>query len=271
MSWVSHAIESYSPADGSAKLFSGGEDWSQFPTENLLYLLHDVRDVPPYLVGQFPDLVQSTLPPCTLKDEMVQMLAESISDSRDQLERTIEGISAILVGYLTSKCVAGLGPLAAITTTYRMTQKAPPTKHSYYVENITQPLENFFKSSKVTLLESDRSDLQLNVLAAVTDEYTERGSQLLNNLRKTESFLKTMAGAAKKKAAEGESSKGQAMSDTEKIELQLFLDVKRFGELLFEKFGVRVESFEPYKKLRQSVSEHEKLVSFASSSANIGK
>jgi len=190
------------------------------------------------------------------------MIEEALVDSKNSLFVLLHPLAQVFLGHLSVKCIASLTPLQGITATYRMTNKAPPVKASYYVDNIVAPLHTFLTQKSQMISLDVRSNWAKMVLTNVTDKYMEMSTQLLSSLYKTDSFLKNMAQqAARKKGVDpvGQSSENKGLSDTEKIALQLFLDVEKYGSLLEQKLEINISEFVPYQALFKSVKEYEKL------------
>eukprot|EP01112_Ceratiomyxa_fruticulosa_P002619 TRINITY_DN1276_c0_g1_i1.p1 TRINITY_DN1276_c0_g1~~TRINITY_DN1276_c0_g1_i1.p1 ORF type:complete len:760 (-),score=116.74 TRINITY_DN1276_c0_g1_i1:30-2309(-) len=266
--WLVIALHTFS-SEKTSTIEEGSEIWSQFAPENLVFLFYDTEKILQLISSNYFGLVLSVIPNCTVRSEAVSMIEEALIDAKNSVVVLLPALSKVFLDHLSEKCISGLTPLQGITATYRMTNKAPPTKASYYVDNIVSPLHSFLTQKAQMISSGVRMNWSKVVLTSVTDEYMKRSSQLLSSLYKTDSFLKNMAQqAAKKKGVDvaGQNSENKGLSDTEKIALQLFLDVEKYGTLLEQKFEINALEFVPFQELYRSVQEYEKLKSQAGTS-----
>jgi hypothetical protein len=80
--------------------------------------------------------------------------------------------------------------------------------------------------------------------------------ELLSSLHKSDALIKKMV----KKSATN--STNTAISDLDKIYIQLFLDVEAYGMQL-RLLGIHTSSFEPYKNLLNCVSNGQEVIKLA--------
>ena len=77
-----------------------------------------------------------------------------------------------LCGRVTEQCLISLQPVKGIMQTYRITNKAPPSRPSFYVRNIFASLQQFLATEVVQQLSSDtRQEWALFVISHVTIKY----------------------------------------------------------------------------------------------------
>jgi hypothetical protein len=93
-----------------------------------------------------------------------------------------------------------------------------------------------------------KQQLAAAVINAVNARYQALAEELLVTVRKTESSLKRL-----KKVRPGEAEAPDAMSDSDKITLQLYLDVQEHGRQS-ESFGVQLQGMSSYSTLLDVVT-----------------
>jgi len=205
------------------------------------------------------------------KDEVLNLLRESFGNVATSLLLIHQShISSRIITHLTKKAIDNLQPLLGVTTTYRLTDKQAPTRANYYVANVVSLLDNFLSSHTITTTTATATTSQpqhqlipqpvlqewiRRVLEDVTNRYEEMVSETLNNAHKTEELLSKMVKKKTHSATKGDG----AISDIDKISLQLFLDVTKYGQLLKEKLHVDPSTFPPYTRLLKCVSAGEKF------------
>lgn len=96
----------------------------------------------------------------------------------------------------------------------------------------------------------------------VNQRYSSLAEELLTTVKKTESSLKRLkktrpGEAAGTDAAAGPGAVGAGMSDSDKICLQLNLDVQEHGRQI-SKFGLVAEDLESYRQLLAAVKPPDK-------------
>jgi len=64
------------------------------------------------------------------------------------LELVLKSVASMITKGTIRKCTDSLQPLRGISATYRMTNKAVPTQHSFYVENVITPVDDFLRESE---------------------------------------------------------------------------------------------------------------------------
>ncbi|BDA46634.1 Conserved oligomeric Golgi complex subunit 2 [Coccomyxa sp. Obi] len=172
----------------------------------------------------------------------------------------LEGASAVaaqaaalvraVIEDLTETCSGVLKQLRGITATYRMTTRPAPTKASHYVAAILSALRTFLDGEAAGRLGPDaRSEIAEGVIAGVTQRFATQARDLLESLRKTESSLKRLK---KSRAGEAASDGPGALSDADKVNVQLFLDAQEYGTHI-KRFGVEAAELPAYVELWNAV------------------
>ena len=110
---------------------------------------------------------------------------------------------------------------------------------------VLAPLRQFLEApgAMQQLPKQLKQQLAAAVVEAVNARYQALAEELLVTVRKTESSLKRL-----KKVRPGEAEAPDAMSDSDKITLQLYLDVQEHGRQI-EGFGVQLQGMGSYSSL----------------------
>lgn len=121
-----------------------------------------------------------------------------------------------------------------------------------------QPLRQLLERAPVSSL-PDHLKLLLGrgVIDDVNQRYTSLAEELLTSVKKTESSLKRLKKTRPGEAAGEAGAAGAAMSDSDKIGLQLFLDVQEHGRQI-ARFGLVAEELDSFRQLLATVSPAEK-------------
>eukprot|EP01038_Epipyxis_sp_PR26KG_P007667 gene7667-10431_t len=140
---------------------------------------------------------------------------------------------------LAFDCKKSLTAVKAIAGKYRMTNKPPPDSASQYVESILSPLRSFKEYHDSTLSEflGDMDSLwEVELINEVTLSFYDQVKQLMETVKQMDSALQRRSKHRTATQATG-SGASVAMSDSEKISLQLVLDIEAFGKEII-KFGI---------------------------------
>lgn len=161
-----------------------------------------------------------------------------------------EELREALVMHLSMQCCALLAPVRALKASFRMTGRALPSTHSYFVSEVMQPLRDCFRAFGNQLPPKQHAQWAFDVSAHVTKHYLSLASTLLDTMRKNEDALRRLNA---KKATPS----GSQVNDSHKICVQLFLDVTAFGKQLSD-LGVQTTQLPEYAQLEDTV--HPKLM-----------
>ncbi|GFZ17420.1 hypothetical protein Acr_26g0006900 [Actinidia rufa] len=161
--------------------------------------------------------------------------------------------------------VYDLRQLKGITATYRMTNKPLPVRHSPYVSGVLRPLKAFLDGERsATYLTRDmRDELVQGAAVEITGRYHELAADLVSVARKTESSLQRIRQGAQRRAGASLDVSDHNVSDTDKICMQLFLDIQEFGRNLAA-LGVEAAKIPAYRSLWQCVAptDRQNTISF---------
>ncbi|KAI8927986.1 hypothetical protein BC831DRAFT_450556 [Entophlyctis helioformis] len=180
------------------------------------------------------------------------ILLDSLTLALDEIQSAMPELNDRIVSHFTRKCVEPLrSSVKNIPGLYRRTNKETPTKCSYFVPAIFRPLTTFVHANYERLDRRLVDDWQDAVARAVTHQYLEQVKETLASVRAIEESLKRLKKV--KKATTTASAGEDALSDDDKIRLQIFLDAQQYGVELTQ-LGVECNSIPSYVELMQIVS-----------------
>ncbi|KAG9451220.1 hypothetical protein H6P81_011185 [Aristolochia fimbriata] len=228
-------------------------DWAVAANpEDFVYVMHDIGHLVSELNGNYLDRVLELLAPCGT--EVLDLVKQSISQGGKLLQDMEPHIMEMMTEALVEKSVEDLRQLKGITATYRMTNKPLPVRHSPYVSGVLRPLKAFLDGEHASYLTTKaRNELLRGAAERITGRYNEMASDLVNVARKTESSLLRIRQGAQRRAGANADQVDQNISDTDKICLQLFLDVQEYGRNL-SAIGIAAEEIPAYRSLWQCVA-----------------
>jgi hypothetical protein len=136
-------------------------------------------------------------------------------------------IAAALVSDVVQRSGAELAAIRSITAAYRMTNKPAPRAASAYVARVLQPLERFLNADATAAIQTATRRAWVERAAAeITDAFAANANELLATVQRSEDFLRRIV-----KKTTGTSETGASdLSDTDKIALQIFLDVAAYRD-----------------------------------------
>ncbi|KAJ3023287.1 Conserved oligomeric Golgi complex subunit 2 [Thoreauomyces humboldtii] len=201
--------------------------------QKFLYFHQDLTSLADQVTIIFNAEIRSKLP-SAVRDASI--LRDCIHDALSPLQTFLPPLANRVCSVLAKRCADRLknDGVSSIPSQYRMTNKEPPTRPSYFVPTIFAPLRAFLEAHSPPSKDAPMSKLQREWTAVVTGEvaqtYAVVATDVMAEVKRFEDFrLK-----AKQRRPVGGANVGTggagAMSDHDKIRLQMFLDVKQFGE-----------------------------------------
>lgn len=168
--------------------------------------------------------------------ESRSLMRSSLLGPLEELSRTPKLLLTEVTRRLTESCCSALVAVKRIKSTYTMTGKKAPTECGTYVSSILKPLYE-----QVVSNERFGSVLQPSALASVCEataqqtcsNYLAITASLLIVVDATEQSLRRLHQSKDTKTApKGDRGNSSKLSDSDKIRMQLMLDLTKFGELL---------------------------------------
>lgn len=220
----------------------------------LVMLVHDVQMLRSEIHILFKEVMLNKL---GLKYEQSEVIEAALKEQLNALNDLCPDIGVLVVKHLTIQCAQHLKLVMDIPRLYRKTNREVPSKPSGYVILILKPLETFV-SDVAGLISTDlRTRWLKDVIDATTKQYLAVTSDVITSIKKMEDSLKRLKRARDKSV--GQTTSG-AMTDDDKIRLQLIIDAEHFGHQI-ENLGVKKESIKSYEELTEVVESAMKLSS----------
>ncbi|KAF8069609.1 COG2 [Scenedesmus sp. PABB004] len=245
-------------ADAADAGATGPAAWAaSMPAEECAVICSDADALQRLVTGPLTQQLEGLL--AGLPAEAVAPVTGALQRLAARIAEHGQQVLLLVGGDVLERCMAMVRQLKGITATYRMTAKGPPVRHSHYVAGVLQPLRQLLDAPGPVAALPERLKLALaaDVVERVNARYAALAEELLATVRKTESSLKRL-----KKARPGEPPDGAAgapgggMSDSDKIGLQLFLDVEEHGRQV-ARFGLDPEALDAFRRLRATVAPAE--------------
>uniref|UniRef100_A0A0D6R2N2 Conserved oligomeric Golgi complex subunit 2 n=1 Tax=Araucaria cunninghamii TaxID=56994 RepID=A0A0D6R2N2_ARACU len=252
--WLSTGLAACKKGNGNSS--TSGEVAFVATPEDLVFVRHDVDLIVKEVNGSFLENVLGLLTSCSV--EVLALVKQSILHASQSLLDFMPTILDVMIEAVVEKSVEVLRQLKGITATYRMTNKPLPVRHSPYVSGVLQPLKAFLEGERaIYLTEEARNELLQSTAERITGRYNELAWELVTVARKTESSLQRIRQGAQKRGGAGTDSLDSNISDTDKICMQLFLDVQEYGRRL-SAIGVAAAKIPAYTSLWQCVAPPDK-------------
>ncbi|CAN4077129.1 unnamed protein product [Withania somnifera] len=231
--------------------------------DDLVYVVHDLNCLVEEVCGDYLEHILELLKSCPA--EVCDFVKQSILQGGKSLEGLLPTVMSAIIETIVEKSVEDLRQLKGITATYRMTNKPLPVRHSPYVSGVLRPLKEFLEGERAAtcLTNETRNDLLQGAALEITRRYNDLASELVSMSRRTESSLQKLRLGAQRRAGASSDVSDHNLSDTDKICMQLFLDIQEYARSL-SLLGVDAASIPPYQSLWQCVApaERQNTISF---------
>ncbi|KAJ3183009.1 Conserved oligomeric Golgi complex subunit 2 [Geranomyces variabilis] len=237
----------------------GGDDET---LRKFLHFYHDIRNVSSQIISIFETDMRPKLPQQASNDPI---LCTSLNEALANLHVLVPELTQRVCSVLIKLCSDPLRKnVQEISPQYRMTRKEAPSKHSYFVPSIFAPLSSFFDNNQNLANSSAALEWTTNVADHVASKYSATITAVLQNIKVNEDFALSKAkkprrggGSASVAAATGANE--EALSDFDKIRLQLYFDVQEFGRQI-DALGVDSKTLTALTELKAAVQPFEELV-----------
>ncbi|EEC76534.1 hypothetical protein OsI_14326 [Oryza sativa Indica Group] len=255
--WLSSGLAARKASDGGSSSPADAEWALSVPVEDFIYVMHDVNAVIGELLesGQFVEHVNQLLASCPT--EVLALVKHSILQAVEPLKELLPAIMNVMIMVIVKRSNEDLKHLKGITATYRMTNKLP-VRHSPYVSGILHPLKVFLEGDRIHYLsEDDKAKLRRGSTDKITSIYYDMVSEVVTVARKTESSLQRLRQGAQRRVGANTDTSDNIISDTDKICMQLFLDIQEYARNL-RAIGIDAREIETFRALWQCVAPRDK-------------
>lgn len=260
-SWLSAGLASRKAGNVGA---NPGFEWaiSAVP-DDLVFVVHDLNRLGEEVCGDYLEHILELLKSCPT--EVCDFVKQSILQGGKSLKGLLPIVMSAIIETIVEKSVEDLRQLKGITATYRMTNKPLPVRHSPYVSGVLRPLKEFLEGERAAtcLTNETRNELLQSAALEITRRYNDLASELVSMSRRTESSLQKLRLGAQRRAGASSDVSDHNLSDTDKICMQLFLDIQEYARSL-SLLGVDAATIPPYQSLWQCVApaERQNTISF---------
>ncbi|GMQ09744.1 hypothetical protein CsSME_00053011 [Camellia sinensis var. sinensis] len=231
-----------------------GSEWaiSAVP-DDFVYIIHDLNCLVAEICSDFLRHVIGLLSSCST--EVLELVEQSILQGAKSLKDLIPIVMNSIIEAVVKKSVEDLKQLKGITATYRMTNKPLPVRHSPYVSGVLHPLKAFLEGERANtyLMRDIRDELLHGAAFEITGHYHELVADLVSLAKKTDSSLQRIRQGAQRRGGASSDVSENNVSNTDKICMQLFLDIQEYGRNL-SALGVEVAKIPAYRSLWQCVA-----------------
>ncbi|KAA8540690.1 hypothetical protein F0562_024391 [Nyssa sinensis] len=230
-----------------------GSEWaiSTVP-DDLIYIIHDLNCLVAMVSGDYLERVLELLNSCSA--EVLDLVKQSILQGGKSLRDLIPLVMSSIIETLVENSMEDLRQLKGITATYRMTNKPLPVRHSPYVSGVLRPLKALLDGERAAYLTREiRNELVQGAAFEITERYHILAADLISVARKTESSLQRIRQGAQRRAGASSDVSDHNVSNTDKICMQLFLDLQEYGRNL-SALGIEAANIPAYRSMWQCVA-----------------
>ncbi|KAL8230540.1 hypothetical protein R6Q57_000318 [Mikania cordata] len=226
--------------------------------DDFVYIVNDLDILAAEICGNYVGHVLEIINSCST-EEVLDLVKNSISQGGKSLRDLVPSVIDSIIDTLVEKSNEELKQLNGIVAAFRMTKKPPPVRHSHYVSGVLRPLKVFLDGERATsyLTEDIKGKLMQGAAFKITGRYHELAADVVNTTRKTETSLKRIREGAQRRAGASSDVSDHSVSDTEKICMQLFLDIQEYGRNLAT-LGVEATKIPAYCSLWQLVAPQDR-------------
>ncbi|KAK1433909.1 hypothetical protein QVD17_10827 [Tagetes erecta] len=226
--------------------------------DDLVYIINDLNNLAAEISGNYIGHVYEILNPCST-EEVLDLVKTSILQGGKLLKELVPSVVDSIIETLVDKSNEELKQLNGIVAAFRMTKKPPPVRHSHYVSGVLRPLQVFLDGERATtyLSEDITGKLVQGAAFKITGRYHELAAEIVNTLRKTETSLQRIRKGAQRRAGANSDVSDHNVSDTEKVCMQLFLDIQEYGRNLAT-LGIEAAKIPEYCSFWQLVAPQDR-------------
>lgn len=226
--------------------------------DDFVYIIHDLDHLAAEVCDSYIGCVFEILNSCST-EQVLDLVKHSIFQGGKSLKDLVPSVIDSIVETLVEKSNEELKQLHGIVAAYRMTKKPPPVRHSHYVAGVLRPLKVFLDGERATtyLTEDTKDKLVQGAAFKITGRYHELAADIVNTARKTETSLQRIRLGAQRRAGASSDVSDSNVSETDRICMQLFLDIQEYGRNLAA-LGVEAAKIQAYRSLWQLVAPQDK-------------
>jgi conserved oligomeric Golgi complex subunit 2 len=221
------------------------------PASTMLTVVADVdRLVAAVDSTRFADIVAAVVhEPHLDQASLLPIVARSFHQASVSLRSSLIVAAQACVDSVASQCAERLQPMLGIAQTYRMMDRPAPRNPSPYVGTVLEPLAELLSNATQANVADDlRQQWALGAAQSIVERFVTLSNKFLSKVSKQSDTLSRFLKKKSKDEVSASSSSSSAaaataaqsineltsLSDQQKIDLQLYLDVDAFGKQLAE-------------------------------------
>jgi len=215
--------------------------------EELVLLTADLNGIAEWIENKFTDYAEEALGFSRSEGNILKCT----KILRRRLEMTRDAVWNKVCSLLSTECKKSLVSVKAIAGKYRMTNKPPPDSASPYVENIVLPLRSFIAQHK-TLIQpfAPQGEWSCSLLEDIASSFLVQVQSLMETVKQMDNALQ------RRSKIRTAGTNTNTMTDSDKIALQVSLDVKAFG-LELKSLGVEPDNSKAFTELLEAAKSLE--------------
>nr|XP_043617867.1 conserved oligomeric Golgi complex subunit 2 [Erigeron canadensis] len=227
-------------------------------TDDFIYIIHDLDHLAAEVCGNYVGHVFEILS-SHFTEEVLDHVKQSILQGGKSLRDLVPSVIDSIIETLVEKSSEELKQLQGVVAAYRMTKKPPPVRHSHYVSGVLRHLKVFLEGERATtyLTDDTKDKLVQNAAFKITGCYHEVAAGIVNMVRKTETSLQRIRQGAQRRAGASSDVTEHNVSETDRICMQLFLDIQEYGRNLAA-LGIEAAKIPAYRSLWQLVAPQDR-------------
>ncbi|XP_075226990.1 conserved oligomeric Golgi complex subunit 2 [Lycorma delicatula] len=160
-----------------------------------------------------------------LSPKMIDLLKQSLDESKEQLLSQLSGVSSKLVRTVSIESVSALRQVSEVPRLFRRTNRETPAKALPYVNAVLVPPTTFHCNHR----SHPHSSVWLRLIfSEITKQYYTSVCDVLTSVQKTEESLRRLKKIRDRGGGTNASGSSERGGDDDKIRLQLYIDVNSF-------------------------------------------
>eukprot|EP00922_Rhytidocystis_sp_ex-Travisia-forbesii_P053115 GHVS01078761.1.p1 GENE.GHVS01078761.1~~GHVS01078761.1.p1 ORF type:complete len:495 (-),score=104.22 GHVS01078761.1:166-1650(-) len=155
----------------------------------------------------------------------------ALQSMRLAIAKTHTFMESYMVGCVCRDATTNLAAMRAIPAMYRMTARRPPSRPCPYVEHLVAPLVDLRNFSKTVVAEMLVSDWMRRAVDKLSKEYSAEMRTLVDTAHQQETSLQRLQKRPHTSTGTTRVDSSSALSDMQKILMQIRIDVESFAGL----------------------------------------
>lgn len=242
-----------------------------YTSEDLSLLASDLESLSHWIESFFINFCENALPYKRLPPVAIPTppyyttspVSRLLTSQSNGLKQLLFIVWNKIILQLSFECKTALHAVKAVAGKYRMTNKPAPDVASTYVKTILQPVKVFLEKKSKSIPSLIPSTWVCDCIELVTSSYLQHVKELMETAKQMDTALQRRSKLRSTNTVgddkSTESAKKNALGDSEKISLQILLDVLAYGDEL-RCLNIDPDVSTAYKGLLEEVAEARLIV-----------